>query len=404
MPSNDSAPPPDQLTRRKLLQRCGVASLALGAIAGSGCMGILSNLDSNRSEPIVVPPADSPDYRKWLPAPSALADDLDLDPGHVIHALPKKTGLKGLGGLFAFPEGMITARGDWFGYDYSHYERALMVDQAIVLVGEIDRSVVESAISETAYESAGTYEGYDLYDRADIRRTIAVGDGAIVFTSDEQSEANVKAVIDAAAGRIERYHETDEDFSRIVDASGGRPLNWFTPTDGDVIKVISATYDANRVYHVRHLLYPDESSVSEEELEREFESGGEELDLQALSVHSDGRLATVVQEFDRERYLDVTSVDDVPQVTWGIDYDENEEQVTIRHEAGDSIDAELLTIAYWMPGEPETADVQFADEYDTVEPGADLALNLSTREDVREIKVSYTPGESTWLLIDYRVR
>jgi hypothetical protein len=299
---------------------------------------------------------------------------------------------------------MIASQIDWFGHGYSYYDRTIMVDRAIVLAGEIDRSAVEWAISETAYEPAGTYEGYDLYGRFDVRRTVAVGDDAIVFSSDENSERNVKAVIDSGDGRIERYHETDEGFETVLDASGSRPFNWFTPTDGALIEAISTTYDTDSVYHVRHRLYSDESSVSRKQLEREFESNGGELDPQALDVRSDGRLATVVQQYDREAYLDIGSEHDWPQVTWGVDHDENAEQVTIRHEAGESIDAELLTIDYRVPGEVVTVDTQFADEYDTVEPGDDLALDLSARRDARQVQVSYTPGEDAIsLLLDYRL-
>lgn len=403
MPPNDPAPSADGLSRRELLRRGGATSLAVGTIATSGCTERLPVLGRDGSGTVAVPPADSPDYGRWLPAPSALSDDLDLDPGHVIHAIPAETERGDLGGLFGFPEMMITSRADWFGHGYSHYDRALVVDRAIVLEGEIDRSVVESAASETAYEPAGTYEDYDLYGRSDVRRTVAVGDDAIVFSSDENSERNVIAVIDAADGRIGRYHETDEDFERVLDASGRRPFNWFTPTDTAVVEAVSTSYDAESFYHVHHRLYPDESSLSEAELEREFESTEGRLDPQSFDVYSDGRLATVVQQFDRETYLDTGSEYDWPQVTWGVDHDENAEQVTIRHEAGESIDAELLTVHY-RPGADGTAETQFADEYETVEPGDGLALELSARRDVRQVQVSYTPGEdATSLLIDYRL-
>ena len=299
---------------------------------------------------------------------------------------------------------MITSGIDWFGYEYTHYDRALMIDRAFVLVGEIDRSTVDAALAKTAYKSANTYEGYVLYDRTDIRRTVAVGDDAIVFSNDEYSEQNVMAVVDAGDGRIERYHEADEDFDRVLDASGGRLFNWFMPTEITVVQATSSVHDDEHVYLVHHRLYADEEAISKEELEEQYESGGWEINPQVTEVHSDGRLATVLQQFDREKYLGVTSDFDWPQVTWGIDHNENSGQVTLRHEAGDSIEAKLLTISHEQPGADHLANAQFDDEYETVEPGDDLTFDLPTQSDTEQIFVSYSPdGDSETLLINHRI-
>lgn len=396
---NDPVPSTPRLSRRALLRRSGSASLALGTAAVSGCVERLSALGLDGPEELDVPPAESPRYGAWIPAPSALADDLDLDPNHLMHATPGEA--HQLGGLFTFPHRLLPSMLDWFGRGYAHYDRALMVDEAIVLEGTIDRSVVEDAFADTAYETAGIYEGYDLYGRSDVRRTVAIGADAIVFSKDEHSERNVKAVIDAADGRIDRYQESDEGFGRLLESSGSRPTNWFTPGDGDFVQAISATYDADYVYHVYHRLYSDPSSIAEADLEAEFRRNGNRLNRRATTVDTDGRLATVVQQYDRGTYPDASTDYEWPQITWGIDHHEDAEEVTIHHEAGESVDAELLAVEY---GPDEPADAQFADEYDTVEPGDDLVLDLSTRRDVSQVLVVYSPGEhASALLFDYRL-
>lgn len=392
MPSNTS--PSKRLSRRELLRSGSTVAVVLGAVGVSGCLESIPALSTN-AEPIAVPAGDSPEYRSWLPAPSALPDQLSLDPGHVIAARPKTTEQEGLRGLFGFPELMVTSQVDWFGYDYGHYDRATMIDRAVVLEGAIDRSVVESAISETTYEPGEEYEGYDLFERSDVQRTLAVGDESIVFSSDEHSRANVEAVIDAGDGRIERYHETDADFERLLDTSGGRQFNWFTPTDGAFIEAISIAYDEANVYQITHRLYDDEDSFSEKELRREFESGGWEGDPKASSIQSDGRLATVVLQFDREKYLEAATEYDWPQVTWGVEHDEAERRVTIRHEAGDSIDASLLSISVRSGSQGREAKTQFADEYQTVEPGDDLVFDTTEWTDAKSVWLRYNPGGKT---------
>lgn len=402
MPSKSPSNFPNRVTRRELLRRGSAASIALGTVASSGCLESLPTLGT--SGPIEVPPADSPEYQSWLPASSALADDLALDPGHVIHSLPRQIAQEDVDGLYSFAELMIASQIDWFGYPYSHYDRALMIDRAFVLEGAIDQSAVESALSNTAYQPASTYEGYDLYDRSDIQRTVAVGDDAIVFSSDENSELNVKTVIDAGDGRIERYHEANDDFDRVLDASGNRLFNWFGSDETTVFQAISSAHDDEHVYLVHHRLYADEDAISQEELKEQYESGGWEIDPQLIEVHRDGRLAIVLQQFDREKYLGATSEHDWPQVTWGVEHDENAEQITLRHEAGDSIEAGLLSIRYGSPASDDVADTQFEEEYETVESGDELTLDLSTRRDTQQIYVSYSPdGDSKSLLIDYRI-
>lgn len=381
-----------------------MASITLGAMSTSGCLERFPALGRNHSSSVDLPPASTPDYRTWIPAPTALPDGLDLNPSQVVHATPRESEQSDVGALFAFPERLVTAKVDWFGYDYAHYNRAIVIDSVIVLEGEIEPSVVESALSNTAYERTGTYEGYDLYSRSDLHQAVAVRDDSIVWSSGENGEQGVTAVIDAHEDRVESYHETAENFDRLTTASGGRPFNWLTPPEEDVAEAISTTYDDDYVYRVHHRLYSDKSSISEDELREEFESSAEPTDRRAFDIRSDGRLATVIQTYDRDSYLDATSSYDFPQVTWGVEHDNSANRVTIRHEAGDPVDATSLRITYWSPEETNPSETQFADEHETVEPGDELTVDPLVHETAKNVRLIYRRDEeSTWLLFDYRL-
>lgn len=113
----------------------------------------------------------------------------------------------------------------------SSADATLVANQTVVLPGEIDTDEVadiltaepESAFA-SQFERSDGIDDYDIYTPVDgSSDAIAVGDGAIVFVSDNEVTdpvAAVKTPIEAAAGDAERATEEVADIEWFLSAAG----------------------------------------------------------------------------------------------------------------------------------------------------------------------------------------
>jgi hypothetical protein len=403
-----SSETPPTATRRRFL--AGSAALATGSLAG--CVEALPPLGRRVAIGNVAPPdAGPPEYRSWVPTASAVpeasfsADDvLFAKPTSVQHVEE---------GFASWPRAVIESTIDWFGYGYDSYDRAMKMGGTYVLVGDIEPSTVADALASTGYEQTGSYEGYTLYRRADIPRTVAVKSGVILYAADihaedamdDDSERTVKAVADTEAGRTERHHKSDADFALLTEKARDRPAAWLgpvalDPTETAVTGGITEVVEESKAYQLLYMVYPEGTEPPVRDIERAIEADQRSLVSDRSEVTAEGRVAVV------EGVRDVTPVDDYsgpdwPQVTWGVG--QEEATVTIRHEAGEEVDASKLAILTTAEGgDLQMTDAQFADRFDSVAPGDERTVSIgdATTQVVLEHRLTeYRKGR----LLTYRV-
>lgn len=409
-------------TRRWLLKLAG-AGVAAGM---AGCVETLPPLGQrvrygrvDLPEPSAEP--GDPVYRRWLPAASALPDDFDadsgeetLEPGWVNHVEPGALDrdFDGDGGANRMAQTFQVPHLDYFGVGYANFDRVTNLHgfgTTFVLEGDFDPGAVGTTLADSGYAAAGSYGGYDVFDRDGGRRTAAVGDGAVVWANHARSRPIVEAVVDAERGAVARHHEESESFAVATDRVGARAWTWVDGLGmrfgGEEHHAMSTTMDDEAVYTVFHQFYPPGETVSERTVRDVLGGETRALEAGAVDVRIDGRVATV--ELRRPH----AAVDDpyegvaIPQVTWGAtlgdggptedgdggtagreggtgdgetgdeDTTGNGERVAIRHEAGDAVPAATLAFFFENPAVEDPherrspTDRQFADVTDTVRPG-----------------------------------
>lgn len=376
------------LSRRRVLSSVAAA----GALSAAGCTTTLPPLGQRvRFGRIDFPQSDPPVYRKWIPARSALPEGH----GKTTHAARPRTLPPGTLG-----RGLFVGPSDYLGTDFDAYERAVDAGGAYVFEGPTDPAVVADALDGTGYEPAGSYEAYALYDRDDAPRAVAVTDGTVLWAQGENRRHSIEVAADVGAGRIERRHETDDDFAAMTNAMGA---NEFDIIDGldlglestadALLTGTSHAYRENAAYFRTQHLFESAESVPEASIKRELRASETAVRAAAVDVRTEGRRVIIETRTDGS---DVGVDWRTPQITWGADHDPDAGTVTLRHEAGHSVDAEALVVSTRDSGAsdsgfPEADGRQFAEVYDTVRPGDTLEVTVG--ESTVSVSVSFRPSE-----------
>ena len=376
-------------------RRTFLASLGAG-VALAGCTETLPPLGQRVRIGRIdfpYPDPDPPEYRSWIPAASALPDEYENSPVHA--AQPANVPPSGIG------EGWFVLISDWLGTPFEEYDRAVQLmggrQTVHAFEGNTDPEVVADAVADTGFEPAGSYEGYELYERDDVPRMVASTDGAVLWARGEEKRAATEAVIDAHDGRVNRRHEVDEQFETMTDAVGlnefdvvGGLHHQMDATEDAAISGMSFAHRDDAMYTRSQALFEDENEVPERRIERELRATERLADADGVDVRTEGRRSIVEARFggvpsDADRRL--------PQTTWGVSYDPDADAATIRHEAGDPVEADALRVHASSGTHSHTdADVQFADEYEWVEPGDTLDVSFEGRSSVY-VRVEYDPSD-----------
>lgn len=369
--------PSTDRTRRGVIKACAVA-LAAGITAStSGCLSSLPPLGQKQTYGRVdVPTPDEPTYRSWLPAPTTF----DHVGSHYTVTYAQPSPIEG-----NEPEEFIERRGtsktnlDYFGIGYENYGSCLQCDFGTVIEAEFGASTVADTLTRSGYEPDGSDREYDLFSRSDVSRRAAVRDGTIVWSSRRIHEhPDIEALIDTEAGERQRYHDVSPSFERISGAIGASRTVIIGPDFGSLteraeLAAIGFRFADGGVYQVIDLLFREGEVPTVEEFERGVR-GVEEWTDEANAFDSgiDGRLASIGTRVPRRSGGERTPFTDPPQVTWGASYDAEAESLTIRHEAGEAIDAGLLR-----------ADINpEAGPGDAVTPGTDIGPESASDGDV----------------------
>lgn len=397
------------------------------------------------------PQTGNPDYRQWIPVPSALPDEHGY--GNMIYTIPNAlvsnvddeydeaniTGVPRMTkiarvkkerggpmgddvvgnpkrlGSFSFAGNFIRGRIDYFGIGYRNYNGAVRFGNSTVLFGDIDTESVVDTISETRYESAGSYEGYDLFDRYDPPRTVGVGESALVFSKGKEGGDAIRSIVDTSEGRVSRYHEEYDDFGEITDNAGSAPFVFFGMS-GDFEpgepsrKASSFNYDNSGVYHTLYFVYPDGKVPPEAEIKDAAEEHAQEIRSGSVDIKMGERTVTVEMHQTYTEFVKGTGAGRdgrVPQVTFGVEYNADQEEITLTHETGDFIEADNLVVKHnQKTGEGsfrllDEADTQFSDIYDVVTSNDSVTIEPENVREGDELIVQYVTSDTSPTLLRY---
>lgn len=395
--------PEGGVSRRRLLRRSGAALATAAGAASAGCLNFLPPASQQaRYGPVDVPTdrlGDRPTYRKWFPAESALPDlgrADGYDDGQWMYVTPDDLGAETFGRPFDIGRGVLQASMDYVGYGIREFDSLVGVDPVgTVATGSIDRERVRDTIEATPYEPAGYHRSFDVYDRDDLERLLAVGDDALVQTRRTNRREKAEAIIDAAGGHVQRRHETDDAFQRFTSFVGTAPtiMDAFGLLSGALADALWYTFDDSSVYYVHDHLFPQGGTPDEGTVKRTLSEFSRNESASKIDVTIDAPRVTVAWQLDEAAFELAEPYRSAPFATWAVD--DGADAVTIRHAAGEPIPVEHLQIhPREALREPPAAD-------SALEAGDELVFERPAVDD-RRIELAFEQSEdSTVLLFDY---
>jgi hypothetical protein len=389
--------PSTATTRRRLLAGSSAALATALSPLTAGCLSALPPLgEGQRYGRLGTPPVDAPAYRRWLPAPSTV--ELSAAEYHLSVHRPG-TAPPGAPAQYVARRAHSRAATDYFGVGFDAYDRHVDSALGTVVEASFDREDVVETVTGSGYDLAGDALGYDVYERMDVHRRVAVGEDVVVWTSAYHHDSpDLRALLEAGAGERPRYHERDAPFRRLSAAAGGNPAlvvsaGVHDPTGRQATVADATRFDADYAYQVVHYGYGDGGAPGRTELEaalREeryrFLDGAEGFDV---SVGDD--VATVETRVPLHPDREPDPQYDLPQTTWGVDRDGS----TLRfvHEAGDPVPAARLFYDVDTAASPaELTRRPLWRGLDTVGPGDAATVDLREHPDATEASLVYSTG------------
>ncbi len=288
---------------------------------------------------------------------------------------------------------------DYVGYPMADYDRLVSVGPVgTVAEVSVDRDVVARTLAETNYERVDGYREYDVYDRTDVDRLLAVSADAVVHASGEHRRAKAKALADAGAGRVARRHEVDETFAAHTDRVGAPPtvLSAFGILNGGLASAVWFTFDDSSAYFVYDHVFGDGETPTASEVKHQIRGITRSDQASFVDVTIDDPFVRVALQLDERAYMDGDDADDyrsLPFVTWGVD--DGPDTITVSHDAGDPVPVDPTQ--FRPPGalrdRPEPGS--------TLEPGDELAFATADLDD-DDIELTYDQSDdSISLLFSY---
>lgn len=420
---------PRTIDRRRFLGTAG-AGLAVGATGSlPGCLSSLPTLGQRiRYEPVDVPAPGDPVYRDWIPAPGP-EDDYEWGDRMEVYLTPQvlDAASPNASSVLAIQERLARSTLDYVGVGFGNYENVFQVGSAVVALGAFERETVREAVLEMGYEEIGDDDG-DAGDgargtdgdetddappaglrfrRSNPAAVLAVLDGVVVFDPEPEQYPAVDAVVDAGMGRRERLHEVDDAFETLTETIGSQPGLAFTGSGevGDPYgfgeeravrqSATTTAFDAAHVYTQVVQVFEADLALTEQRVKEHLEHSDRAVDADRVEVTIDGATVTVAmkQHLDDQPWYD-EDVRSPPQISWWFDHDESDETVTVDHRGGDAADADDLTIGFGGLYPDTFVEPQFDDEFDVVEPGDSIVVDVSDRPaDAAELTIVDQPDD-----------
>ncbi|MFC4407557.1 hypothetical protein [Haloarchaeobius iranensis] len=311
--------------------------------------------------------------------------------------------------------GMVTGGRDPIVPD-DRLQSAITIQNVRTVVVETDMSDDElgSAIVDAGFEQNGTQGEATLYVGAGDGRsptTLAVHDGVMV----RGLGSSVRTVVDAAAGDAARLADENDDvatlYERTPDAQirvlgtepaaavgGGENL-----LSGAETLVYAWELGSDETTFTATAVYPEGDTPPTADFTTYIEEDATPVSYSDFEGAADGRLVTTTGSLPTEEFSlfggggsNTGSGDtEAPQATFGFEYDEEAETVTIVHEGGGSIEASRLTIDI----EGIEGSKSFAEDGETITAGSSVTVDVSGAPDEAEIRLVWSgPDDRTQVI------
>ncbi|MFC6954281.1 hypothetical protein [Halorubellus litoreus] len=389
-------------TRRDVLRTAAAGVAASGLGASAGCLATLPPLGERvQFGRVDAPAADDATYATWAPDGDAIDGETTLDASmDVMSVAPAALHASELGRHASFPATFLKTRVDYFGHGFETYRGAFSYGPVVALVGDVDRELVGRTAVDGGYERADGYESYDVYERDDVARAAFVGDDVVAWAHGSTARTDVGAVLDARDGRIPTRYERDDGFATAVDAVGEHPSTWlFEQESNDIERTfpeathvgMGTTADDDGVYFVLTFYFDDGGTPTVGAARDAMEKRDRALESEATEVSVGDAMVEVEIQLSWAAYRrdSPAALDDWPQVTWGVTREER--SVSVRHAAGDPVDAGWLDVSFF----PEVESPPALFESGTVGPGDVATLDRDdVPADARKLNVTASPPES----------
>lgn len=319
--------------------------------SSAGCLSLLPPASQQIRYGTVDVPTErlgEPEYRRWLPAEHELPEieHVDgVDDLNWIYVTPGDLGHGELGVEFSIGRDVVQSYIDYVGFGIESYDRLVGAGSlGAVIEASVDRETLRATLDETRYESAGTYEGYELFDRTDIPRLIAITDDVIVHSRGDSRRAKMETLVDAGAGRIDRWHETDDDFAAYTDMLGSAPtvMDEFGLLEDATFSGLTYTFDGSAAYFQHKHRFRPGTAPDEGAVKTEINGLGRGQRASLVDVTIDDPTVVVTLRLTDTQWGGQADRERLPFVTWGVDH--TDETVTVLHEAGEPVPVDNLDI------------------------------------------------------------
>jgi hypothetical protein len=382
----------------------------------AGCSGLPPLGSAVRYGDVNVPKRNLPTYRKWLPAPTEVPDDSEMDESYDVMVYDPPAGGDPTWARQSIARSIVLWHADYVGVHVDDVDLAVAGENMAVPLGDINPAAVAETVEETSYEPSEAIGEYDCYDR-DEERVVAVGGDALVFGNGTAARDVVAATVGAAAGDVAGYHQTDSDFTVLSDEAGYRRWAWLVPragagtwgnaegVRGDTIGWATAfDHDANGVYYVETWLFPTGYEITDSAIKSSLNQRDRALDARAVDVTTGDRTATIEMRLRRDSFREEYGVGSylVPHVTWRATRDADAQRVSFHHEGGDAVRTARLRVD--GPGAEPISD--FPDIGERVEAGESVSVPTMAFDEEGAVRLAYVSvdGNRSASLYDYHLR
>lgn len=194
-----------------------------------------------------------------------------------------------------------------------------------VLRADFEKADLVEDLEDEAYDEATEREGYTIYVNEDDRRAFALDDSTVVLTPtyyerEQEPQAALEAVIDAKAGKVDRYVDESDACSKLVDAMGtksgviGRTFEdseddpQIGQFDGMVARGYTYAFDGATTDREWIVVYENESDVDTDDLEEWVEASSDReygafTDVDDIEYSQSGRVGRISGTMDTDDFV-----------------------------------------------------------------------------------------------------
>lgn len=371
-------------SRRGVLRSLASAGLA-GGLAGCSAVPSLSGSPGTGT------------YLDWLPAPTVVDagpyDAVHVDPpGYRQHREAVHPAVRSLvRRRFLRPDSFL---GRLLGRSQGTVSLSPAAGGIVVRTG-VARSDPTSALENAGYESEGTRGAFEVFGHGRGRdpprtapRVVAVSGSDVVHTPADDplpvARSELRAVVDAGRGVLERYHAADEALGDVATAVG---QGTFTTLRGrragqpfrTVVAAARRWSLGGGGTDVRWMLrFEDAADADAVDFEAGLSgalAGYRDRSVKRSGAAVDVRAAVPTGEFDLG-YPGAPGDDGIPHARFAIEWKGT--TVRVVHAGGQAVAADRLTVSV----DGVATGVQFLDTYETVTEGDAVTVALQAGRDV----------------------